>query len=73
MKPTIGNLRKLAGETDDLAELQTLKDHVAFYIAGLKMAADWLGRPVNAIETLLDDARRTEEVMVDRIQTLKSS
>lgn len=70
MKPTIGNLRKVAAETDDPEELKLLIDHAEFYISGLKTAAEGLGKSINAIEPLLDNARRTREFIEDRIRSL---
>lgn len=72
MKPTIGNLRKAAAETDDPGELRVFLDYVAFYMSGLKTATEGLARSLNAIEPLLDNARRTREYIEDRIRELEA-
>jgi hypothetical protein len=70
MKPTIENLREVAGKLTDPHELSMLKDDIQFYIAGAKAAARWLGRPVNDIEAVLDKARAAEEFVTARIHGL---
>ena len=68
MKPTVENLKKEALESKDLKELETLRDHLVFYVAGLKTAAFHLGRSPGEIEKILDEARRAEEIINDRIR-----
>lgn len=72
MKPTIGNLRKVAAETYDPEDLEVFLDHVEFYIAGLKTATSGLGQSLSRIEPLLDNARRTREFINDRIGELRA-
>ena len=70
MKPTIENLREVAGKLRDPHELSLLKDDIQFYIAGAKAAARELGRSINEIETVLDKARAAEEFVTARIHEL---
>lgn len=72
MKPTLGNIRKVASETTDLKELARLKDHVAFHLAGAKEAAAGLGKSVNAIAEILDHARAAEDFINNRMRDLGS-
>lgn len=70
MKPTTANIRKLAAETTDPKELASMKDWVAFYLAGAKEAALELRKSVNDIEPLLDRARAAEEFINQRLRDL---
>jgi hypothetical protein len=66
MKPTMQNLRKEA-EGASLNELLILMDHAAFYISGVKAQQP---RSHDKREDLLDFARRTQEIIGDRIKIL---
>lgn len=72
MKPTIENLREVAGKLTDPHELSMLKDDIAFYISGVREAARKLGRSVNDVNELLDKARAAEEFISHRIDALIS-
>jgi len=72
MKPTIKNLREIADQLTDPHELSMLKDNVAFYITGVKEASGKLGRSVNEVADLLDQARAAEEYINSRIKGLIS-
>lgn len=72
MKPTLVNLRKAASEAYELDELAHLRDHVAWYIAGAKEAASGLGKSVNAISEILDQARAVGDFIDNRARELGS-
>lgn len=70
MKPTIENLRQVAGQLTNTHELSMMKDNIAFYITGVREAAGRLRRSVNEVESLLDKARAAEAYINDRIRIL---
>lgn len=72
MKPTIENLRKVAGGLTDPRELSILKDAIVFYMAGVRESAHILRRSRNDVEDLLDKARAAEDFINERIRALMS-
>lgn len=70
MKPSIKNLRKVAAESTNSHDVMLLRDSLSFYVAGLKAAALALGKSVNDIEPLIDEARAAGQYIEDRINYL---
>lgn len=74
MNPSIENLRKAAARSDDPDHLRVLADHAAFFIAGLRAAAEAAGRPIGSrgrIEDLFDDAREARDLIEERIRLIE--
>jgi hypothetical protein len=73
MKPTIENLKKIALEANDPAVMGALLDNVLFYMAGVKAMAQRLHVPLKDVEVLLDEARRLNEIIENRIIELTAN